>query len=172
MVRPWRQAAGSTRTSDRHPSPPFPFPLPSPSPSLSPSPPFPSLPSLSQPPPSPFLAAWHGGGRRRPGAVRGPTRGSARADPGPCTPEGPACRTYKYTDLHAEIQPEKQTEAARSSSPVYCFHCTQYYQPLFCFLSNILKQTILLAIVMLIVEYCFEANSIVDHCFDHCCILF
>ena len=160
MVRPWRQAAGSTRTSDRHPSPPFPFPIPPiPVPIPLSQPPFPIPPIPVPTSPIPFSCRL---ARRRSPT----TRGSARADPGPCTPKGPAGRTYKYTDLHAEIQPEKQTEAARSSSPVfssspvYCFHCTQYYQPLFCLLSNIiLKQTILLAIVMLIVEYCSEAKQ-------------
>jgi len=42
--------------------------------------------------------------------------GSARADPQPCTPVGPAGREYKNTGLLTELKQEQQTEAARSSS--------------------------------------------------------
>ena len=50
------------------------------------------------------------------GAWRGPTRGSTRADPRPCTPAGPASREYKNTGWLTELKQEQQTEAARSSS--------------------------------------------------------
>ncbi len=47
---------------------------------------------------------------------RRPTRGSALADPRPCTPAGPAGREYKSSGLLTELKQEQQTEAARSSS--------------------------------------------------------
>ena len=58
--------------------------------------------------------------------------GSARADPQPCTPVGPAGREYKNTGLLTELNQEQQAEAARSSSlvlsssPAYCLqHCLE-----------------------------------------------
>ena len=163
MVRPWRQAAGSTRTSDRHPSPPFPIPpIPVPIPLSQPH--CPSPPSPVPTSPIPFSCRL---ARRRPLT----TRGSARADPGPCTPERPAGRTYKYTGLQAEIEPEQQAEAARSSSsssspvfsssPVYCFHCKQYCQYI---VEYSFGPNNIVDIVFLIVSYCFSLFNGKPYC--------
>ena len=124
-------AAGGRLDSDLGPPSFTPLPLPPPIPVPIPlsQPPFPIPPIPVPTSPIPFSCRL---ARRRPPT----TRGSARSDPGPCTPEGLAGRTYKYTGLQAEIEPEQQAEAARSSSPVFSsspdgFHCTQYCQPLF-----------------------------------------
>ena len=105
-----RQARLGPWTAIPHSQPPFPI-------SLIPVP----IPQSQLPSPIPFFSSL---ARRqsRPlgagcvGAWRGPTRGSTRADPRPCTPAGPASREYKNTGWLTELKQEQQTEAARSSS--------------------------------------------------------
>jgi hypothetical protein len=156
-VRLWRQGRPArlgpwTAILHSHSPPPSPSP-PSPSPFLTPNHPSPSAP--------PCCA----------GAWRGPTRGSTRADPRPCTPAGPASREYKNTGWLTELKQAQQTQPARSSSssPVlssspnnivliivdYCFH-KQYY-----FYKNNVLQT------KTIINN--DQNNIV---FDYCWLLF